>query len=100
MFQIFFTIVSVLLVLVILLQQKSSSLGSMMGADSGDEMVQTRRGADRFLHLATIALALAFAGGGLAVLFGLRGIALGDIAQQPVYVEWFRRNLNPARIEL
>ena len=68
MFQIFFTIVSVLLVLVILMQQKSSSLGSMMGADSGDEMVQTRRGADRFLHLATIALALAFAGGGLAVM--------------------------------
>lgn len=68
MFQIFFTIVSVLLVVVILLQQKSSALGSMMGADSGDEMVQTRRGADRLLHMATVALALAFAGGGLAVM--------------------------------
>lgn len=68
MFQIFFTVVSVLLVIVILMQQKSSSLGSMMGADSGDEMVQTRRGADRFLHYATIGLAFAFAGGGLAVM--------------------------------
>jgi len=68
MFQIFFTVVSVLLVIVILMQQKSSSLGSMMGADSGDEMVQTRRGADQVLHYITIALALAFAGGGLAVM--------------------------------
>lgn len=68
MFQIFFTIVSVLLVVVILLQQKSSALGSMMGADSGDEMVQTRRGGDRLLHIATVALVVAFAGGGLAVM--------------------------------
>lgn len=68
MFQIFFTVVSVLLVAVILLQQKSSALGSMMGADSGDEMVQTRRGADKVLHYATVILAIAFAGGGLAVM--------------------------------
>lgn len=68
MFQIFFTVVSVLLVIVILLQQKSSALGSMMGADSGDEMVQTRRGADRVLHYATITLAFLFAGGGLAMM--------------------------------
>jgi protein translocase SecG subunit len=68
MFQIFFTIVSVLLVVVILLQQKSSALGSMMGAVSGDEMVQTRRGADKVLHYATVLLALSFAGGGLAVM--------------------------------
>ncbi len=65
MFNIFFTAVSVLLIVVILLQQKSSSLGSMMGADSGDELVQTRRGADKFLHNATIALSLAFAGAGI-----------------------------------
>ncbi len=65
MFQIFFTTISVLLVVVILLQQKSSSLGSMMGADSGDELVQTRRGADKILHQATVALALAFSIGGI-----------------------------------
>ena len=65
MFQIFFTIISILLVVVILLQQKSSTLGSMAGADSGDEMVQTRRGPDIFLHRATIALALLFSGAGL-----------------------------------
>lgn len=68
MFQIFFTVISVLLVVVILLQQKSSALGSMMGADSGDEMVQTRRGADKFLHYATVGLGVAFAGSGLLIM--------------------------------
>ena len=62
---IFFIIVSILLIGFILLQQKNSSLGSMGGADSGDEMVQTRRGADSFLHVGTIILAVLFAGGGI-----------------------------------
>ena len=65
MFQIFFTVVSVLLIVVILLQQKSSSLGSMMGGDAGEEMVQTRRGADKFLFRATLALAILFVGAGI-----------------------------------
>lgn len=65
MFEIVFMAISIMLVGVVLLQQKSSSLGSMMGADSGDEMVQTRRGADKFLHQATIILALLFALGGI-----------------------------------
>ena len=63
--QIFFAIISVLLIIVILLQQKNSSLGSMMGQDAGDEMVQTRRGAEKFLHQATIVLAILFAAGGI-----------------------------------
>lgn len=65
MFQIFFTVISVLLIVVVLLQQKSSSLGSMMGGDAGDEMVQTRRGADKILFRATLALSLLFAFGGI-----------------------------------
>lgn len=66
MFQIFFTVISVLLIVVVLLQQKNSSLGSMMGGgDSGDEMVQTRRGADKFLHRATLVLAFLFAATGI-----------------------------------
>ena len=69
MFQTFFAIVSILLVGVILLQQKNSSLGSMMGGDAGDEMAQTRRGADKFLHILTIALAVLFVGGGLYAMF-------------------------------
>lgn len=68
-FKIFFAIISVLLITVILLQQKSSALGSMMGGDSGDEMVQTRRGADKFLHRATIVLALLFAGAAVYSMF-------------------------------
>ena len=65
MFQIFFAAISIALIGIILLQQKSSSLGSMAGADSGDELVQTRRGADKILHNATIVLALIFAGAGI-----------------------------------
>ncbi len=65
MLQIIFTAIAVLLIIIILLQQKSSALGSMMGQDSGDEIVQTRRGADKFLHQITIILALAFSGLGI-----------------------------------
>lgn len=66
MFSIFFTVISVALIVVVLLQQKSSSLGSMMGGDAGgEEVAQTRRGADRFLFQATLALAVLFAGAGI-----------------------------------
>ncbi|HEY5714527.1 MAG TPA: preprotein translocase subunit SecG [Candidatus Gracilibacteria bacterium] len=63
--QILFAVVSVLLIIVVLLQNKNSSLGSMMGQDAGDEMVQTRRGAEKVLHQATIILALLFVGAGI-----------------------------------
>ncbi|MCF7846684.1 MAG: preprotein translocase subunit SecG [Candidatus Gracilibacteria bacterium] len=69
MFETFFTLVSILFIAVVLLQQKNSSLGSLMGADAGDEMVQTRRGAEKFLHRATILLAILFLGGGLWAMF-------------------------------
>jgi len=67
--QIAFTVVSVLLILVIMVQQKSSALGSMMGADSGDEMVQTRRGSDKVLHNLTVILGLLFVGMGLWMMY-------------------------------
>ncbi len=69
MFDIAFGIVCVLLVIVILLQQKNSSLGSMMGGDAGDEIAQTRRGADKFLHQATVTLGCLFAGGAVYAMF-------------------------------
>ena len=69
MFQIFFGTVSVLFILVVLLQQKNSTLGSMMGGDMGEEIAQTRRGADQFLHRATIVLSILFVGGGLYAMF-------------------------------
>jgi len=69
LFQSFFVTVSVLLVISILLQQKSSSLGSMMGGDGGEEIAQTRRGADKFLYRATVVLATFFVGGGVYAMF-------------------------------
>ncbi len=65
MFKIFFLTVTVLFIIVVLIQQKNSTLGSMMGGDGGDEMVQTRRGAEKFLHQLTIILAILWIGGGL-----------------------------------
>lgn len=64
-FQIFFSVVSVLLVVVILLQQKNSSLGSMAGQDAGETITKNRRGAEQFLHKATIFLGVLFLGGGI-----------------------------------
>jgi protein translocase SecG subunit len=67
--KIYFIIVAVLFIVVVLLQQKNSSLGSMMGGGAGDEVAQTRRGADKFLHRATIVLAIMLFSGGVFVMF-------------------------------
>lgn len=69
MFKIFFIVVAVLLISVILLQQKNSSLGSFMGAGAGEEIAQARRGADKFLHYATIVLTILFFGGAIWAMF-------------------------------
>ncbi len=69
MFQIFFIVVSALLITTILLQQKNSGLGSLMGGGAGDEIASARRGADKFLHNATIVLATLFLGGALYAMF-------------------------------
>jgi len=65
MFKIFYIIVTILFIAVVLLQQKNATLGSMMGGDAGDDMVQTRRGGEKFLHQMTIVLAVIFIVGGL-----------------------------------
>jgi protein translocase SecG subunit len=70
MFKIFFTIISILLIVVILVQQKHSGLGALMGG-SGEEIAQTRRGADKFLHQVTIVLTILFLGGGIYSMFWL-----------------------------
>lgn len=51
-------ILGVLLVLVIIIQQKGSGLGSAFGADLG--FYRTKRGAEKLLFYATIGLSLAF----------------------------------------
>lgn len=73
LFTVIYSILAFLLITVILLQQKNSSLGSMMGSDAGDEMAQTRRGTDKFLHNATIVLSLLFALGGIGWMAGIVG---------------------------
>jgi len=50
-------ILAVILAATILLQQRSSSLGGALGAFGGmGETFHTKRGAEQFLHLSTIAL--------------------------------------------
>ncbi len=71
MFKIFFIVVAVLLITVILLQQKNSGLGSLMGGGAGEEIAQARRGADKFLHNATILLSVLFLGGAMWAMFAL-----------------------------
>lgn len=52
-------IISVLLIAAILLQQKGSGLGTAFGGDSGN-IYSTRRGAEKIIFYATIALAVIF----------------------------------------
>ena len=59
-------ILGVLLILVIIIQQKGSGLGSAFGADLG--FYRTKRGAEKILFYATIILSLAFI---IASLIGL-----------------------------
>ena len=51
-------ILGVLLVLVIIIQQKGSGLGSSFGGDMS--FYRTKRGAEKLLFYATIAISLAF----------------------------------------
>lgn len=59
-------VLGVLLIIVIIIQQKGSGLGSAFGADMG--FYRTKRGAEKLLFYATIVLASAFI---LASLIGL-----------------------------
>lgn len=51
-------ILAVLMIVVILMQQNNAGLGAAFGGAGGAEM--TRRGADKFLYNATIAIAIVF----------------------------------------
>lgn len=52
-------IISILLISVILIQQKGSGLGSAFGGESGN-LYSTKRGVEKILFYATIVLAVAF----------------------------------------
>ncbi|MFA4930376.1 MAG: preprotein translocase subunit SecG [Patescibacteria group bacterium] len=57
-YQIAQIVVSVLLILFILLQHKSSALGGVFGGDGN--VYKSKRGLDKFLHWGTIVLATLF----------------------------------------
>ncbi len=56
---------SLLIVALVLLQRSNGDTGSTLGGDNGSFM-QTRRGAERFLFVLTVIVAIIFAGSALA----------------------------------
>ncbi len=60
-------VISVLLVVVILLQEKGVGLGSSFGG--GGEFYRSKRGIDKFLFAATVVLSVLFIGSAMAHLF-------------------------------
>ncbi|HRH25294.1 MAG TPA: preprotein translocase subunit SecG [Candidatus Paceibacterota bacterium] len=55
---------SVLLIILVLLQKANPDMGASLGGD-GSSFLQTRRGAERFLFIFTIFVAIIFAGSSL-----------------------------------
>lgn len=60
-------VISVLLIIVIMMQQKGSGLGSAFGGDSA--VYRTKRGAEKFIFRLTILLSILFLATALANLF-------------------------------
>jgi preprotein translocase subunit SecG len=60
-------ILAVLLIILVLIQQKGSGLGSLFGGD--DTVYRTKRGAEKVIFIATIVIAVLFFGLATANLF-------------------------------
>lgn len=69
LFTILQTIVAVLLITVILLQHKSAGVGGVFGGGSGEAFRSEKRGLEKKLYQATVALAIAFVALALANIF-------------------------------
>lgn len=54
--------VSILIIILVLLQDRSSGIGGVFGGGGADAAYQTRRGMEKFMHYATILLIIIFAG--------------------------------------
>ena len=54
-------VVSILLIVLILLQERSSGLSGVFGGDSGSSFYQTRRGLEKIVFIGTIVLSALFA---------------------------------------
>jgi len=61
-------IISVLIVILILLQERSAGLSGIFGGEGGGAFYQTRRGMEKTIFSATIALAIIFLGLAIAQL--------------------------------
>lgn len=62
-------IVSVVLVALILLQERSAGMSGILGGGDAGGVYQTRRGLEKIIFYGTIVLALVFAGLAIAQLF-------------------------------
>lgn len=62
---------SLLMVALVLLQRSNGDMGSTLGSEGGSFM-QTRRGAERFLFVFTVIVAIIFAGSSLAAILLLK----------------------------
>lgn len=60
-------VISILLIIVVLMQQKGSGLGSAFGGDSA--VYRTKRGAEKFIFRITILLSVLFLASALANIF-------------------------------
>ena len=61
-------IISVLIVILILLQERSAGLSGIFGGEGGGAFYQTRRGMEKIIFSATIAFAIIFLGLAIAQL--------------------------------
>lgn len=61
-------IVSLIIIILILLQERSSGLSGIFGGGDGGAFYQTRRGVEKIIFAATIALAIIFLGLSIAQL--------------------------------
>lgn len=61
-------IISVAIIILILLQERSSGLSGIFGGEGGGTFYQTRRGMEKTIFATTIALAIVFLGLALAQL--------------------------------
>ena len=66
-FKIIQIVLAILLVIVVLMQQKSSGLGLAFGGDSN--VYRSRRGIEKFLHWTTVVMVVLFALIALATVF-------------------------------
>lgn len=66
-------ILSVLIIVLVLLQKSEAGLGSSFGGSGGASSFHTKRGAERFLFMATITLGVLFAVVALGALVIARG---------------------------